>query len=302
VDYTAPKLYLYSPRAEMKNYQQNHVMVPWQGFDSFLASKPTRLYFSQVQSDEWVPISSSLPPQGQFDWKIPQHLQGTVQIHAVITDRVGNEDVQTSGLIHLARKTGPAEKLENALSKTDEPFEYKFLDPAITNKALGYAQLPTDLPSQGKRMKAQRAFRRGKLNSQRMEWPLAIQAYEETLAIDPTAIEAKVNLANAYFRTGEFERALEYYEMVLQDDPDRNNALFGLAQTQRALNQHTKALTTLDLLLKQDREDYQAWRMHAEAAEKTGQFGLAKSSWQQAQHSPFQSIRQLAQNKLEKMN
>ena len=88
----------------------------------------------------------------------------------------------------------------------------------------------------------------------------------------------------------------------MQEEPGRNNALFGLAQTQRALNQHDKALVTLDTLLKQDRRDFQAWRMHAETAEKVGQFDVAQSSWQQAVQSPFEPIRRLAQEKLGKMN
>lgn len=302
VDYTAPKLYLYSPRSEILNYQHDRLRVRWQGFDSFLDSKPMRLYFSEAGRDEWIAISPPLPIDGQFDWDIPARLEGGVRIRAVMTDRAGNVDIQTSGLIHLARKADSTRSVDQVFSDSEKPFEYQFMDPTVPNVALEYAQVSSDLPGQARQIEAQRAFRRGRLHSQRFEWPSAIQAFQETLAADPSALEAKINLANVYFRTGQFENTLEYYELVLQEEPSRNNALFGLAQTQRALNQYGKALATLELLLKQDRLDYQAWRMHAEAAEKTGQYDVAKSSWQQALRSPFQPIHQLAQEKLAQMN
>lgn len=302
IDYTAPKLYLYSPRGEMENYRRNSVSVRWQGFDTSLDPKPVRLFYSQGNSDEWVSISESLSANGEFDWKIPARLRGAIRIHAVLTDMAGNEDVQDSGLIHLAEPFSLTSKQDRFLSDSEKPFVYHFIDPTIENDPRMKAQSFVDLPSEARRIQAQQSFRRGKLHSQRFEWKEAIGAYQKTLLIDPTALEAKVNLANAYFRTGKFENALEYFEKVLQEDPSRNNALFGLAQTQRALNQHDKALATLDVLLKQDRRDFQAWRMHAETAEKMGQFDVAQNSWQHAVDSPFEPIRRLAQEKLETIN
>lgn len=298
IDYTPPKLYLYSPRGRIDHYRSDNLQIRWQGFDSHLPHKPVKLFYSLPNSSEWVPISQPLVAEGHYDWTIPDRLQDKLRIHATIMDRAGNVDSQSSGWIQFAPNASNSTNASGRkTSGQTQAFTYQFLDPSILDISSDPMQL-SNLPDEARSLQAQRVFRRAKLYSQRFEWAEAIKAYNQTLLLDPTAIEAKVNLANAYFRTGEFEKALEQFERVLLDDPSRNNALFGLAQTQRALNQYDKALVTLDRLLEQDRSDFQAWRMHAESAEKLGQMDVAKNSWLQASNSPFEPISRLAKEKL----
>jgi tetratricopeptide (TPR) repeat protein len=56
----------------------------------------------------------------------------------------------------------------------------------------------------------------------------ASEYYERVLAIDPTNITVRTDLATSYYKTGQVDRALNEIQTVLQQSPDHETALFNL--------------------------------------------------------------------------
>ncbi len=308
IDYTPPKLYLYNPRAELVLQQGDSVKVRWRGFDANLPERPVKVYFRKDGIKQWIQIGESLPVQGDFNWTFPSRLSGSIQLKVALQDSAGNLDVQYSGRIFIQPTKTTSEVIPSVAPKVEKPvqLDHEIFKSQLPDTTPTILQVPKvkkevipEFVSLEKVKQAKDAFRRGCLHSQREEWLLAIKAYHESISLDPEAVEPRVNLANVYFRTGKFEKALEHFEVVLQKQPKRTNALFGLAQTQMALNQHEKALASLDKLLKQDRKDWQAWQMQAEAAKQIGDLALAKSSWETVANSNYLPVRRMAQKQLE---
>jgi len=287
VDYTKPQLYLYNPRGAIDDYQKDSLKIRWQGFDGQLPPGPVQLSYKRGDSQRWTVIGQGLPAAGEFDWKIPDRLDGPIVIRAVLTDEGGNMAQENSGIVKIHKR--------DSFDLMD-PFE---LDNALEAVAsTSTIEQETQINGSKNSADATRWFRIGFLHSQRFEWPQAIESYQKALQLSPKQVEVRVNLANAYFRSGNFEKALGHFEGVLQAQPHRSNALFNLAQTQIALNQYDKSILTLNKLLKQDRLDWQAWRMRGESAEKIGDVKLAMHSWRQAANSNLPEIRRAAQERL----
>ena len=287
VDYTKPQLYLYSPRGAIEDYRKESIKIRWQGFDGQLASGPVQLSYKRGESDRWTVIGQGLPAVGEFDWRIPDRLGGPIVIRATLTDEGGHQAQEMSGILKINNQESYA---------MIKPLE---IDGSIEDSISIYPQIPeTQIDRSDQTAQAARLFRIGFLHSQRFEWAKAIEAYQKALRISPKQVEVRVNLANAYFRSGNFEKALGHFEGVLQAQPHRGNALFNLAQTQIALKHYDKSIETLNKLLRQDRLDWQAWRMRGESAEKIGDVTLAMHSWRQAANSNLPEIRRAAQERL----
>lgn len=300
VDYTPPRLYLQYPRANIPEYRDRRLPIRWVGFDSHLDARPVKLYCQRQGSEHWVEISGPQPARNEFIWEIPERVNGPVIIKAVITDRAGNQQEQTSGVIQIRKD----------FSMTD------YGDPTISVEALTpvYKKTRTDLNQYNgnisndgsftrmdRQENAKLYFHRGNVYSQRLEWEQAARAFRKVLEYDPKSVSARVNLANALFRMGQFQQAQAEYSRCLQENQHQESALFGLAQTQIRLQQYEKAQKTLANLLQQDRQDWQAWLMHGNVSAQLGHQDAAVSSWQQACHD-MSPVRKLAMDQLLKIN
>ncbi len=300
VDYTIPRLYLYSPRGELGDYRQGQLQFRWVGFDSNLAAGPVRLYYQEQGRAGWTVIGGPLGASGEFMWQIPVEITGPMRIKAVLTDRAGNLDVQYSGIINLNRNvqavTVPVKKVdpnEIIVVPRKVPVQVDELKTPLT------AEFKPEESLQIQQRTAQNVLR-GNLYLQRREWPEAARAFEEALKVDPSSVEARVNLARAYNQLGRLEQAQEQYEICLQQDPKYQTALFSLAQTQIALERYTGAQETLSRLLELDKEDWQVWLLYGNASEKLGQLEAARTSWQKAAHDSS-PVKELALEALERI-
>ena len=82
------------------------------------------------------------------------------------------------------------------------------------------------------------------------EWGAAIQAYDRAIELEPDHVKAHHNLANVYFRKGDFEPAAANYGRALELDPDYMLAAFHLGWTLRQLHRAGPAQETFERCLK----------------------------------------------------
>jgi len=300
IDYTAPRLYLQNPQGEIPDYRAKRLPIRWVGFDSHLDARPVKLYCQRQGSEHWVAISGPQPARNEFTWEIPERFEGPVIVKVVITDQAGNEKEQRSGVIQIRNDFSLSNTMDWP-TPTENPQQVNRtpkVDPNQSTLRIPEEKAFTLLDREGK---AKLYFQRGNLYSQRLEWEQAARAFRKVLDYDPKVVSARVNLANALFRMGQFHQAQAEYEHCLQENRGQESALFGLAQTQIRLQQYDKAQQTLANLLEQDRRDWQAWLMHGNVSAQLGQREAAVESWQQASHD-MSPVRKLAMDRLLRVN
>ncbi len=101
-------------------------------------------------------------------------------------------------------------------------------------------------------------YRKSRLYSMRGEWQLAIMSLQATLDMEPKNLSARLELADIYYKNGNYELAAREYELCRIADPQNKVALFGLAQTQLALNNFDESRKIRELLLKHDQPDWES--------------------------------------------
>ena len=280
IDYTPPRLYLYSPRVEQQDCVSGQLLIRWSGFDRYLGARPVQLYYQKQGADNWIAISQALEAVGEFEWKLPQRLSGPIVVKAELRDIAGNKDERLSGVIKLNQS--PTEPPE--VSKIRVCLEGEKEQPADQGGRISGIDIEPagGVISLERRNRAAEYFGRGNLHIQRREWEQAAQAFAKALENDPKGTAARVNLAEVLYKMGKFEQAQEQYEWCLQERPELQTVRFGLAQSQIALKQYDQAQRTLAKLLEHDRRDWQAWLMHGDVSAKLGDHKAALESWEQA--------------------
>ncbi|MFO7905001.1 MAG: hypothetical protein R6U98_20215 [Pirellulaceae bacterium] len=66
------------------------LLIQWRASDSFLASQPITLYYSEAADGPWTTIVSSLPNTGEFAWSAGPKLPGEVYLKLEVRDQAGN--------------------------------------------------------------------------------------------------------------------------------------------------------------------------------------------------------------------
>lgn len=87
---------------------------------------------------------------------------------------------------------------------------------------------------------AQHWVRLGMARGQLNRWDAAIEAYDKAIELEPAATTYN-NLANIYFRRGDYESAAEHYGRALEIDPDYLLASFHYGWCLRQLNRPQEA-------------------------------------------------------------
>jgi cytochrome c-type biogenesis protein CcmH/NrfG len=84
-------------------------------------------------------------------------------------------------------------------------------------------------------------------------FPVAIDYYQKSLAIDPKNAAVRTDMATAMFYNNDSDKALAEFDRALKDDPKNSNALFnrGIVKWQGKMDV-TGALADWELLLKQN--------------------------------------------------
>lgn len=252
IDYTRPRLYLHNTRETISQHDKN-IQIRWMGFDTYLPSRPVQLFWkannnqsANPQDDTWFPLAPAQPSAGSFVWPLPKNLAGTVTIKAVLTDHVGNQDVQYTSLIVQnnnapinARSSidiPPKDTKITHLSTTDSDSAFFANNELISNSALqagGIIPQPSQLIDHS---------------------DSAVKTLQQSIDAQPNSSKTRLELAKALYKTGKFQQAQQQYLFCLNDNPSDKNALLGLAQTRVALNQFDKAGESMKKLFLNDKK------------------------------------------------
>ncbi|HXR77570.1 MAG TPA: tetratricopeptide repeat protein [Bryobacteraceae bacterium] len=108
-------------------------------------------------------------------------------------------------------------------------------------------------------------FRAGQAAMQSGNAAAAVKEFQAVLAIDPTLVEARVNLGLAYHLAGEYRHAVDQLILARKARPDIAGANIVLGNDYLKLGEPEKAVAPLEGVLKADPNNWQAAKLLREA-------------------------------------
>jgi tetratricopeptide (TPR) repeat protein len=163
----------------------------------------------------------------------------------------------------------------NAATRDDRSTMLRFGSLALLlllGPALSAAQAPAQTPaSPSPAERAEEAFARGVALHQASDILGAIEAYEDSLALEPDRIEARSNLGAAFVRLGRYEQAIEQYRKALQLAPGNATIAFNLALALYKASRTPEAAEELQRVVDRDRSHRNATLLLADCLLQMGQ-------------------------------
>lgn len=92
---------------------------------------------------------------------------------------------------------------------------------------------------------------RGNAYTDKGQYDLAIQDYDESIKLNPNYAKAFNNRGVAYQKKGEYDRAIEDFDTAIKIDPDYATAFANRAETYRKKGDYSSALKDFDEALRQ---------------------------------------------------
>ncbi len=109
--------------------------------------------------------------------------------------------------------------------------------------------------------------------------PLALEAYQKAVELDPNFGDAYVNMGNIYYLQELFVDAQHCYRMAIACDPDHAKAYFNLGNTLDALQRTQEAVDCFQKSLEKEPHSPDAHYNLAATYEKLGLWDAAFSHW-----------------------
>lgn len=319
VDYSRPKLYLQSPPADIENCETGRLKISWAGFDTHLQSRPVEIYYQQKDREEWLPVC---PPQAAINdyfWEIPADIRGPVRIRIRIVDNAGQEDVQMTQWINIARKPTLSAEQGNGLS-SDYGAGLSLTQPVVKQEAVphqgkidteenAYPPNLTNLPAKKRAADPNKnaatnetidPVQWGIFYERRKEWDKAMSVYQSVLEQDPKNAQAHLRLGYVYYTLGKFNEAEDAFNRFLKKNVNDQNGLYGVVLAQIAQERNVQAWENLKKLLAQNDQDYEAWLLLGDVASKMGEKKYAVECWLKAARSESDILVKHARERLER--
>ncbi len=114
------------------------------------------------------------------------------------------------------------------------------------------------------------------------EYDEAQRLFRESIAIDPTRVEALSNLGFAYHKTGKTEESLEAYAGVVAVDPQNVDAWLAMAEIQKELNRHEETIASLEKILEIEPQNKTALLGIADSYRELGDNAKALAAYDRA--------------------
>jgi len=109
----------------------------------------------------------------------------------------------------------------------------------------------------------------------------ALAKYRNTLADDPTNVEANIGMGNLMFDSGKWDKAIEHYTAALQKDPKNADVLVDRAIAYHSTGQETQALSDLKKVTREHPEHKNAWLNLGVVAGAMGDNKTNVAAWEQ---------------------
>lgn len=110
----------------------------------------------------------------------------------------------------------------------------------------------------------------------------AIEHYQRAIELDPSLVDTRIKLGNAFARAGSFEVALESYAVVLAAHPENPAALLKQAAALMSLERDAEAAPVLDKLVALQPSHSEAMVRRAAIFERQGENDRAIETYRQA--------------------
>ena len=114
------------------------------------------------------------------------------------------------------------------------------------------------------------------------DFPAEVASLEETLAEDPTDMNAQVSLANAYRQVGKYSEAIAQAEKVLAEEADNVGALLEKGKVQIATGNYQDAIDTLTQAADADSSNAEALVERGNAYYEIGEYDKSEEDYRSA--------------------
>ncbi|MGB9595641.1 MAG: tetratricopeptide repeat protein, partial [Candidatus Poribacteria bacterium] len=176
-------------------------------------------------------------------------------------DKLQDAELQFNQAIKYSPEIGMAHfKLGQIYAKQD-------MDIELVSKSYRDGQKATQITQ---KEIAMAFYELGKIFSNKGNSGLAVQAYKNSINIDPNLAIAQFELGNEYYKMGLKERSIEHYKLAIQADPTIRNSFVDDARKEYESGNFESALASLDKTLAIDPENAPAHFYYADIQQKQG--------------------------------
>ncbi|MEE9297317.1 MAG: tetratricopeptide repeat protein [Phycisphaerae bacterium] len=269
VDFTPPVVQLHRIGQDRPPTVPQTLHIRWSALDNSLASRPIELSYQTVPDGPWRAIAGPLTNAGSYDWRVPADFDKPIRIRITVRDRCG----------HIVEATSPPTVVERPAPAAPQPRSRNTIASKSREARLTGLVGDDTLDHQTRALKL---YQQGKLHSMRGEYRLAASRLRDSLALDPTLLDALVALGEALYAQGEPAKSVEAFQLALDRRPGSRDALQGLALAYIGERRFTDAVQQLSRIVQANPQDAKAWLNLGDIAIYQGDELLAGEHYQRA--------------------
>lgn len=101
IDWTPPLFQLHTAQKEEDFERTRRIALKWTAIDLHLLPRPIAIYYMVQGQRTWTPIELHLINSGRYDWRVPNHVDGTLALKVAVADRGGHLVERFAGPIHV---------------------------------------------------------------------------------------------------------------------------------------------------------------------------------------------------------
>jgi len=202
-----------------------------------------------------------------------QMVEGQNLNFAIPSERIVNIDLikETFSYLEKYKKSEEKKDSDHAYEAYDKALY--FIDKREYKKALPYLEIAikTDISS----LKARAYFEIGYCYGELKSYTKAIEAYKQTIRIDPDYAIAHYNLGCDYYQLGFYKDAIEAFKQAIRIEPDDAATHYNIGNAYREMSNHTKAIEAYKQVIRIEPDNAYAY---VNLGVAYGQLGLYKDA------------------------
>lgn len=273
IDFVPPVIQLHPPTMAT-SLGQRTVQIRWTAIDAHFDSRPIRIEY-QAPGQPWQPAATEpLANTGRFDWRVSDNLVGSVNLRVSTEDLGGNQATSDIITVDLA-DAHPARPNDAAADPTMQ-------GPSSSDTLL--------LGSSRARQRVSELLSRAAVYEDRGQWAEAIASLREAVKLDPTCVNAFVQLGALLLKADDPQRAVEAYELALKLDARDRAALLGASLALRHRRDYSASADRLRTLLRHRPDDAEAWLALGDVAVFQGDELLARECYLRASRIDHKAV------------
>lgn len=266
VDFTPPIVQLHAPRNTTVSGQRV-MQLRWTAIDSQFGARPIQLAYRAGAGTDWSPVCPDpIANTGRFDWRIPDSLSGSIDLHIRVTDIAGWSTESEFQGVELSGHDGAQPRWEMP-------------DPGSSENGVQEPLLPG---SKRTRERVAQLFGEAVELRDRGENAAGVAKLREVVRLDPLMTDAFAEMGMMLYRAGDAERALKAFEIALKQRPGLRAGLLGTALIFKQRSDYGAAAERLRAILKYNPNDAEVWLNLGDVAVYRGDGVFARECYTRA--------------------